>query len=118
MDDFVASLKHIVSMQPVIIGGLAVMARVASPEALIAMKTHALRFGTAQRRASKRVSDLYDVVRLTLATSDRLLMGTPWQLRYQVLSALTEDLGQSADRSMAAALLRSSPIEQIQSISR
>ncbi len=69
-----------------------VTVQVATVEGLIAMKSHALRFGRPDRRRLKRSSDLYDVVRLTTASTADLLVGSPWDLRNQVLAALAADL--------------------------
>lgn len=80
--------------------------RVATIDALIAMKAHALRFGRPERRAKKRASDLYDVLRLSALDTDQLLVDAPWDLAAQVNDALTTDL---ADRGAAAAILRNIP---------
>lgn len=90
--------------------------RVATPEALVAMKVHALRFGAKQRRMTKRSSDLYDLVRLTTAGDGQLLSDAPWGLRAQVCGALVADLGLPKDRSAAAAVLRGSPVPTINAI--
>lgn len=87
--------------------------RVASVEALISMKAHALRFGRHQRRATKRASDLYDVIRLVTAGADGLLIGAPWALRQQVRDAMAEDL---ADLPAAFAVLQGSPVQTINEI--
>lgn len=87
---------------------------VATVEALISMKAHALRFGRPNRRATKRASDLYDVVRLTTAGTDELLAGARWDLRAQVRSAISEDL---ADLPAASAVLAGSPVQAIKDIS-
>ncbi|MGI8754400.1 MAG: nucleotidyl transferase AbiEii/AbiGii toxin family protein [Acidimicrobiales bacterium] len=87
--------------------------RVASVEALISMKAHALRFGRPQRRATKRSSDLYDVIRLVTAGSDGLLIGAPWALRQQVRDAMAEDL---ADLPAAFAVLQGSLVQTINEI--
>jgi len=87
--------------------------RVASVEALISMKAHALRFGRPQRRATKRSSDLYDVIMLTTAGVDDLLAGAPWALRDQVRDAMADDL---ADLPAAAAALHGSPVQAINEI--
>ena len=78
------------------------------------MKSHALRFGRPERRRLKRSSDLYDVVRLTTASTADLLVGSPWDLRNQVLAALTADL---ADVPAAAAVLQGSAVQAIRDIS-
>lgn len=78
------------------------------------MKAHALRYGKPQRRATKRASDLYDIVRLTTSGTDPLLAAAPWALRAQVREALDDDL---ADLPAAAASLASSPVEAIRDIS-
>ena len=79
---------------------------VATVDALIAMKAHALRFGRPERRARKRASDLYDVLRLSALNTEPLLADAPWRLAEQVVEALTADL---ADRGSAAAVLRGVP---------
>ncbi len=85
--------------------------RVAIPDALIAMKSHALRWATPQRRSTKRVSDLHDLYRLaSLPDIGTQLEGAPWRLASQAARALTEDLGTG---TQAAALLRSSPTPDI-----
>lgn len=85
--------------------------RVAIPDALIAMKSHALRWATPQRRSTKRVSDLHDLYRLaSLPDIGTELDGAPWRLASQAARALTEDLGAG---TQAAALLRSSPTPDI-----
>ena len=86
---------------------------VATVEALIAMKAHALRFGRPQRRALKRPSDLYDVVRLTTASAGELLADAHWNLQTHVRTALAEDL---ADIPAAAAVLQGSPVQAIKDI--
>lgn len=91
-----------------------VTVRVATVEALIATKSHALRFGGAERRRRKRSSDLYDVVRLTTAGTGALLVGSPWDLRNQVLAALAADL---ADLPAASAVLQGSAVRAIRDIS-
>jgi hypothetical protein len=88
--------------------------RVATIEALIATKAHALRFGRPERRRLKRASDLYDVVRLTAAGEADLLLGAPWDLRNQVLAALDADL---ADLPAASAVLQGSAVQAIRDIS-
>jgi hypothetical protein len=88
--------------------------RVASVEALIAMKAQALRFGRPDRRRRKRASDLYDVIRLTTAGTGGLLVGAPWDLRAQVRSALAEDL---ADLPAASAVLQGSAVQAIRAVS-
>lgn len=87
--------------------------RVAAVDALIAMKAHALRFGRPQRRALKRSSDLYDVVRLSTSGTDEVLAGAPWDLQTQVCTALADDL---ADIPAAAAVLQGSPVPAIKDI--
>ena len=87
--------------------------RVASVEALVSMKAHALRFGRPQRRATKRASDLYDVIRLLTAGADGLLIGAPWALRQQVRDAVAVDL---ADIPAAFAVLQGSPVHTINEI--
>lgn len=79
---------------------------VATTDALIAMKAHALRFGRPERRATKRASDLFDVLRLSSLGTGRLLADARWDLASQVKDALTTDL---ADRGSAAAVLRNLP---------
>jgi hypothetical protein len=91
-----------------------VTVRVATVEGLIAMKSHALRFGRPERRRLKRASDLYDVVRLTTAGTADLLVGSPWDLRNQVRAALAADL---ADLPAAAAVLQGSAVQAIRDIS-
>lgn len=91
-----------------------VTVRVATVEALIAMKAHALRFGRPERRRRKRASDLYDVVRLTTEGTADLLVGSPWDLRAQVRTALVDDL---ADLPAAAAVLRGSAVQAIREVS-
>lgn len=90
-----------------------VTVKVATTEALIAMKAHALRFGRPDRRRNKRASDLYDLVRLMSLDTRDLLIGAPWDLRSQVRTALTEDL---ADIPTAAADLRRSAVQAIRAI--
>lgn len=88
-------------------------ARVASAAALVATKAHALRWATANRRATKRTSDLYDLYRLAELPATNVidpLRLAPWELASQVAGALSEDL---ADLGQAAALLRSSPSPNI-----
>ncbi len=87
--------------------------RVATIEALIAMKAHALRFARPERRRVKRASDLYDVVRLATAGTEDLLVGAPWDLRNQVLAALAADL---ADLPAAAAVLQGSAVQAIRDV--
>ena len=89
--------------------------RVATPAALVAMKSHALRYASAPRRTLKRASDLFDLYKLIessrvndLAAS---LADTPWGLDRQVLTALTEDV--AGHYESAAANLRSSGVTQI-----
>lgn len=85
--------------------------RIAIPDALIATKSHALRWATSQRRSTKRVGDLHDLYRLaTLPDIGTALEAAPWHLASQVAHALAEDLGAGAQ---AAALLRSSPATDI-----
>jgi len=91
-------------------------ARVASAAALVTTKAHALRWATANRRATKRSSDLYDLYRLAdvlPASVVEPLRGAPWNLARQVADALSEDL---ADLGQAAALLRSSPSPNIAAV--
>lgn len=88
-------------------------ARVASAAALVATKVHALRWATANRRTTKRSSDLYDLYRLADLPSASVaapLRRAPWDLARQVADALSEDL---TDLGQAAALLRSSPSPNI-----
>ncbi|MDZ7676697.1 MAG: hypothetical protein U5K30_16720 [Acidimicrobiales bacterium] len=88
-----------------------VVVQVAVPDALVAMKSHALRWATPQRRSTKRVSDLHDLYRLIgLPEIGDALEGAPWGLAHQVPTALAEDLGNGAQ---AAALLRSSTAPDI-----
>lgn len=91
-----------------------VTVRVATVEGLIATKSHALRFGRPGRRRLKRASDLYDVVRLTTASTADLLVGSPWDLRNQVRAALAADL---ADLPAASAVLQGSAVQAIRDIS-
>jgi hypothetical protein len=86
---------------------------VATVEGLLAMKAHALCFGSAGRRATKRSSDLYDVIRLTTAGDDDLLVTAPWELRAQVRDALARDL---ADLQASAAVLAGSPVKAISDV--
>lgn len=86
---------------------------VATVEALVAMKAHALRFGRPQRRALKRPSDLYDIVRLATAGTEPLLTGAAWGLQEQVRAAIADDL---ADVPAAAAVLQGSPVQAISEI--
>lgn len=79
---------------------------VATVDALIAMKAHALRFARPERRVTKRASDLYDVLRLSAIATGPLLADAPWSLAAQVKDALSDDL---ADRGAATATLRSLP---------
>lgn len=51
--------------------------RVATIDALIAMKSHALRFATRQRRSAKRGSDLYDLLLLSRTAAGRVLPDAP-----------------------------------------
>jgi hypothetical protein len=94
-------------------GGEATIA-VATPAALVAMKAHALAFGSRQRRATKRVSDLHDLYRLVERhpRCGAELAGAPWQLGAQVLAALRADL----DIGQDAALLRASPVPELASV--
>lgn len=95
-------------------GDAAVTVRVAVPDALVAMKSHALRWATAQRRSTKRTSDLHDLYRLAaLDQSGEPLLAAPWSLATQVANALAEDLGSGAQ---AAALLRSSATPDVAEI--
>jgi len=87
--------------------------RVATVESLIAMKAHALRFGRPTRRATKRASDLYDIIRLTTVDAGRLLSHAPWGLREQTHDALSQDL---ADLPAASAVLARSAIKPISEI--
>lgn len=83
--------------------------RVATPAALVACKSHALRFATSQRRSLKRPSDLYDTYRLARQHADQVttgLVGAPWGLGGQVFAALDGDL---TDLPQATATIRSSP---------
>ncbi len=103
---------------PLIIGAADTTAtiRVATPAALIACKAHALRYARAQRRATKRPGDLFDLYRLALDHHDRLIeeiADAPWRLRAQVAAALNEDLG---DMEQAAAALRSSPVAELAAV--
>lgn|GEM_PF-2101867 len=84
------------------------MVGVATVDALIAMKAHALRYASTQRRMVKRSSDLYDLFLLTLAAgSTAVLENAPWDLRDQCRSALAADL---EDIEAAAAVLRRSAV--------
>lgn len=90
-----------------------VTVKVALPDALIAMKSHALRWASPQRRSTKRVSDLHDLYRLaTLPAIGTALERAPWGLAAQVTRALNDDVGTA---TQAAALLRSSPAPDIAS---
>jgi len=83
--------------------------KVAIAPALIATKAHALRFATAQRRATKRSSDLYDLYRLASSRLPEIAEGLAaarWDLRGQVADALAADL---ADVEQALAVLRAAP---------
>lgn len=99
---------------PVVVGaGGAATIRVATPAALVACKAHALRYARAQRRATKRPGDLFDLYRLALEHRDAVvtaLGGAPWQLGAQVAAALGEDL---ADLEQVSATLRSSPAAEL-----
>lgn len=87
--------------------------RVATIAGLISMKAHALRFGRPDRRATKRTSDLYDIVLLSTAGNDDLLTDSPWELRAQVRAALADDL---ADVPAAAAVLAGSSVPAINEV--
>lgn len=65
---------------------------VATIDALFAMKAHALRFGSRDRRRRKRASDLQDLLLLSQVTHGPILAHAPWGLREQVHDALTADL--------------------------
>lgn len=83
--------------------------RVAEPPALVAMKSHALRYATPARRPAKRGSDLLDLYRLAALDPSEIvdtLTGAPWNVIGQVADALHEDIG---DLQQAAAFLRSTP---------
>jgi len=88
--------------------------RVATVDALISMKTHALRYASTQRRMVKRSSDLFDLFLLALTTrAATVLDNAPWDLRGQCRSALAADL---EDIEAAAAVLRRSPVPAINSV--
>lgn len=90
------------------------MVGVATVDALIAMKAHALRYASTQRRMVKRSSDLYDLFLLTLAAgSTAVLENAPWDLRDQCRSALAADL---QDIEAAAAVLRRSAVPAINNV--
>lgn len=79
--------------------------RVATVDALIAMKSHALRFATRERRATKRGSDLHDLLLLSRAATGPVLARAPWDLASQVHEALADDLAKTDE--LAATLRRS-----------
>lgn len=79
--------------------------RVATLDALIGMKSHALRFATKGRRATKRSSDLYDLLLMSRNPAGRVLADAPWGLAGQVHEALAEDLANLDE--LAATLRRS-----------
>lgn len=85
--------------------------RVAAPPSLVAMKAHALRYGSRQRQATKRGSDLEDLYRLAAFHPDAAsaLQDAPWDLGAQARRALVETLT-PVDQT-AAALARVVAIE-------
>ena len=87
--------------------------RVATVEALISMKAHALCFGRKQRRETKRASDLYDLVRLAAVDDAPVLVDAPWALRRQVREAIGADL---EDLASAGAVLRESTVVELRAI--
>jgi hypothetical protein len=88
--------------------------RVATVDALLSMKTHALRYASTQRRMVKRSSDLFDLFLLALTTqAATVLDNAPWDLRGQCRAALAADLD---DIEAAAAVLRRSPVPAINSV--
>lgn len=91
-----------------------VTVRVAIPDALVAMKSHALRWASALRRTTKRTSDLHDLYRLAaLQEAGHALSTALWSLASQVATAVTEDLRSG---TQAAALLRSSAAPDVAAI--
>jgi len=87
---------------------------VATVDALIAMKAHALRYASPPRRMIKRSSDLYDLLLLALTTGTaNVLENAPWDVRGQCRSALAADL---EDIEAAAAVLRRSPVPAINTV--
>ena len=86
---------------------------VATVDTLVAMKAHALRFGSRDRRRRKRGSDLSDLLLLSISSQRQLLVSAPWDLATQVRESLSIDL---QDHRAIAATLRLSGTPELRSL--